>query len=97
MAMTMPKITKCEVQDCSYNRNRECHALAITVGDQRTHAMCDTYIKADQKGGVMDSTGTVGACKADGCRFNTNLECSAQTIVVGSHQGHADCMTFSRK
>jgi hypothetical protein len=97
MAINMPNVVKCEVQDCSYNRNRECHALAITIGDERTHAMCDTYVKADHKGGVMDSTGKVGACKADGCKFNTDLECSAKNISVGLHQGHADCMTFSAK
>jgi hypothetical protein len=68
------------------------------VGDQRTHAMCDTYVKAaGHKGGVMDVTGKVGACKADGCKFNTALECSAQKISVGMHKGHADCMTFSNK
>ena len=94
MAMSMSKITACEALDCSYNRSKECHALAITVGDMN-HPMCDTFLKTSQKGGDMDRTGAVGACKVDSCKHNQSLECSAPDIKLGLHEGHADCKTFT--
>ena len=94
MAKSMPKILDCMVVDCSYNRNKECHAMAITVGSGG-HPMCDTFIKASQKGGVMDMMGSVGACREAGCKFNQALECSASGIHVGLHADHADCSTFA--
>lgn len=93
MAMTMPRITKCEMTECSYNKNSECHAMAITVGG--SHPMCDTFMKASRKGGVADMTGGVGACKVEDCRFNSMFECSASGINVAIHSGHADCATYS--
>jgi len=88
----MPKIKECEATDCAYNKDRMCHAAAITVGAH--HPYCDTYNKtAASKGGVPD-IGEVGACKVDNCVFNNNLECNAQGINVGMHEGHADCFTF---
>ncbi len=95
MAMTMPKVLDCEVAECSYNKNKECHAMAITVGGTR-HPLCDTYLKASQKGGVADMIGAVGACKEDDCRFNRSLECTASGIHVGIHMDHADCKTFAQ-
>lgn len=92
--ITMPKIMGCTASDCAYNKNNECHTMAITVGDGR-HPACDTYYKALNKGGSPDITGSVGACKVDICKFNKALECSASGINVGSHSGHADCKTFS--
>jgi hypothetical protein len=32
MAMMMPNILDCNMSDCSYNADKECHAMAITVG-----------------------------------------------------------------
>ncbi len=93
--LEMPKIKMCDVTDCSYNKNRECHAAAITVGGE--HPYCDTYMRSpSQKGGVTP-TGEVGACKVENCKFNRMLECTADGINVGFHQEHADCMTFSPK
>ena len=83
--------------DCSYNRNKECHAMAITVGSGG-HPMCDTLIKSSQKGGVMDMMGSVGACKEADCKFNQVLECSASGgIHVARHADHADCSTFAAR
>lgn len=93
MATGMPKILDCVMMDCSYNKNKECHAMAITVGTEG-HPMCDTFIKLPQKGGVMDMMGGVGACREAGCKFNQSLECSASGIHVGRHADHADCSTF---
>ncbi len=96
MAVQTPKVIDCSVRDCSYNQNKACHAVAITVGDSNC-AMCDTYYHSSQKGGAMEITGSVGACKEDDCKFNNSLECSAPGIHVANHMGHADCSTFSRK
>ncbi|MBI4495555.1 MAG: DUF1540 domain-containing protein [Deltaproteobacteria bacterium] len=93
MAKQMPKVLECEVQECSYNKNKVCHAMAITVGGLK-HPMCDTFLKSAQKGGVPDMTGGVGACKEDDCKFNRSLECNAPGIHVGTHMDHGDCKTF---
>jgi len=95
MAIETPKVLDCSVTECSYNTNKACHAIAITVGDS-TCAMCDTYYKSSQKGGAMEITGSVGACKED-CKFNKSLECAASGIHVANHMGHADCSTYSRR
>jgi hypothetical protein len=90
----MPGIRSCEASECSYNRDNQCHTVAITIGDIST-ACCDTYLKLGRKGGVMDLTGGVGACKVESCRFNSELECSADSGIQVSHQnGLAECITF---
>lgn len=90
--MSMPKILSCSVQECAYNNNNQCHTLAITVGSG--HPSCDTFFKAQTKGGSEDMIGGVGACREQDCRFNKALECSAQGISVAPHSGHGDCRTF---
>jgi hypothetical protein len=97
MAVKMPKISACDVQDCSYNKNQECHALAITVGGPEVCACCDTYLHSSKKGGVAETTGGVGACKVDACSFNSSFECSAPGIRVELQHGHADCTTFKNR
>lgn len=94
MEIQASKVLDCSVTECSYNMNKTCHALAITVGDS-TCAMCDTYFKSPEKGGAMEMTGSVGACKENDCKFNKSLECAAPGIHVASHMGHADCATYS--
>lgn len=96
MAMQPPKILDCTMTDCSYNTNKQCHAVAITVGDSSC-AMCDTYFNTSKKGGALDMTGSVGACKEADCKFNNSFECGASGIHVAPHSGHADCATFARK
>lgn len=96
--MDMPVIQECRVEVCSYNRDRACHALAITVGDTtRTvlHARCDTFVEATFKGGESSVTGRVGACKMSDCRHNSDLECQAPGIVVGYRQDEATCLTYA--
>ena len=72
--MDMSKISKCSVNMCAYNKDQQCHALAITVGDQ-DDPQCDTFLPSGSKGGDMGTTGKVGACKVSVCRFNESLEC----------------------
>lgn len=95
MALRLPVINECEATDCVYNDNRNCHAQAITVGD-RTHPMCDTYLRADEKGGIQGITGGVGACKVDSCIYNRSFECVApQGINVGRNGSDVVCTTFA--
>lgn len=95
MPKKMPVISECAVTECTYNKAKMCHAMAITVGDA-SHPACDTFLKVAQKGGVDDMTGAVGACKASDCKHNASFECSAPNIRVGAHGDHADCETYSR-
>lgn len=95
--MDMPKVSKCDVQECAYNANSKCHALAITVGDG-THPRCDTFTTASSHGGDKAAVGKVGACKVELCEFNKSLECTARSIQVAHHMGTcADCQTFEPK
>jgi hypothetical protein len=95
----MPKILSCDVMGCSYNSNKQCHALAITIGHPAAscdlaHPACDTFTPLAKKGGSGDARAGVGACKEDCCEFNEGLECRAPGIRVGIHSSHADCMTY---
>ena len=92
--MKMPKVTTCDMTECSYNSDQKCHALAITVGDT-TCPCCDTFTDYENKGGDQSTVGGVGACRATDCKFNESLECSAPGIKVGHAHDHADCLTFS--
>ncbi len=91
--MQMPKIIECEATECAYNQNRQCHALAITVGDG-ARPQCDTFWRASNKGGDLNIIGGVGACRAVACRFNQSLECTASGIKVGHAGQEIDCLTF---
>src|SRR4030067_3373297 len=82
----MPKIKGCEVTECAYNIEKNCHAIAITVGNSQA-ARCDTFYK-HSKGGIKGLNGGVGACKMDSCKFNTDLECfAAEGIKVALNSG----------
>lgn len=89
---TMPPVSKCEVGQCFYNRERACHAPAINVGSD--HPACDTFIVNGSKGS-WSGNGRVGACHVDHCRFNDGLVCTAKAIDVAGHAGHADCATYA--
>ena len=93
----MPSISKCEEEDCTYNQQKSCHAIAINVGDPGGCAMCDTFFKGSQKGGNQSVIGSVGACKEGDCTFNTMFVCSAESISIMQHGGHPDCATYQRR
>ena len=97
MGMKMPKVTGCSVENCAYNTEKICHALAITVGDPAGDPACDTFFTAEQHGGVMDTTAGVGACKLAECKFNKDYECSAASISVGMQEGQPDCITYEAR
>lgn len=92
--MEMPEVRECAVDDCAYNRENTCHALAITVGDVR-HAHCDTFFHTSAKGGDPSTTGRVGACKMSDCRHNDQFECRAPGITVGYVQSEVHCKTYA--
>lgn len=91
--MDMPRIDGCEVGKCSYNRDGECHALAITVGGS-AGALCDTFVGSEEEGGDPGAIGSVGACKMSQCAYNRSLECTAGAIHVAGKGHDADCVTF---
>jgi len=95
MSMKMPMINQCGMMECAYNSEKNCHALAITVGG--SNPFCDTYMDEAQKGGDIESIGGVGACKVMNCIHNSSLECIADNIQVGSHAGKAECNTFQER
>jgi hypothetical protein len=56
----LPMISKCEETDCFYNRDSDCHAAAIKVGD--THPRCDTFARAGSKHIGRQPVGMDGGC-----------------------------------
>lgn len=90
--METVKIISCGAEKCAYNKNKVCHALAVTIGS--SHQQCDTFMEDSQKGGDANAQGCVGACHMKNCRYNQLLECSAQAVQVSMHGKHGDCSTF---
>jgi hypothetical protein len=97
MAMRMPEVAECSVTSCAYNSEQNCHAMAITVGDDTDDPTCDTFFEADMSGGVKDVIAGVGACKAADCQYNDSLECTAPNIHVGFKEDQVDCLTFDMR
>ena len=95
--MEMPPVVSCEVTDCCYNVDRQCHALAIQVGNNPARPICDTYSELSGQCGDQSAIAGVGACKASSCEYNENLECIAQSITVGYQGDEPDCLTFEAK
>jgi hypothetical protein len=90
----MSRVVECEVTRCAYNREQNCHARAITVGNG-VHPACDTFYPAAPPTTDLEGVAGVGACKVSACQYNRDLECDADEIRIGKHEAHADCMTFS--
>ena len=90
--MSLPIVSTCSVERCSYNHDHDCHAATITV--METTAACGTYFSDDAKGGI-DETGHVGACHRTDCVHNSKLECTADRVEVGMGGDVADCLTFA--
>lgn len=95
MAQQMSKVIDCEATQCIYNRDKKCHTLAITVGDEEPY--CDTYSPGDKKGGIKDMIGGVGACKVADCEYNDSFECTASGIHVVLKFDQPDCGTYRPK
>ncbi len=94
--MEMSRVAKCEVNDCAYNLDNVCHAMAITIGDGM-HARCDTFCHSMVKAGDAGCVAGVGACKVSSCTYNTDLECRSPEIFVGYMEEEPDCLTFQSR
>lgn len=93
LTIDMPTVSACAVNNCAYNANGNCHARAITIGDQ-AHPMCDTYLGSTAHIHDTARIAGVGACKVSACQHNNDFECQAHAIQVGFHGNHADCITY---
>jgi hypothetical protein len=91
--MDLPQIVQCGATECAYNRERNCHAAAITVGYQ-DDARCDTFVASSHKGG-LEAIGGVGACKIVSCQHNRDLLCTATGIRIDWLGDRADCQTYA--
>ena len=86
-------VNQCTATECAYNDDRQCRALAITVGEP-TAATCGTYTPHQAKGGYQMTVANVGACKASNCVHNSDLTCQASAVTVGMANGSVGCLTF---
>ena len=96
ITIDMPPVSECDATGCAYKVDRECQALAITVG-HGIHPGCDTYLAIGQH--VPDRPGSagVGACKVAVCQHNRDLECQAPSIRVEVRGDQGECGTFERR
>jgi hypothetical protein len=92
--MSLPLVSTCSVDGCSYNHDHDCHAGAITVTG--SSSACGTYVHTDTKGGAVEHA-QVGACHRTDCVHNSALECTAHDVEVGPGADVADCLTFSAR
>ncbi len=92
--MEMVKIERCSATSCSYNDGGHCHTFGINI-DQ--HAECKTFIVANVRGGLLNSSGGAGACLASNCEFNQKMECVAKNIHVDMKSMHPDCSTYRKR
>lgn len=96
ITVDIPAVTGCSVDECTYNRNQQCHARAITVGDG-VHPGCDTFFAAGSHAHDDSHTAGVGACKVSSCTHNDDYECAADQIEVGRRGSAVECLTFAAR
>jgi Domain of Unknown Function (DUF1540) len=89
----MPEVIECEVDECAYNVDFNCHARAITVGNMQKH-LCDTMI-ASVRHTHREAVAGVGACRSFNCIHNEDFECQAEGINVTRSGGMVQCGTFT--
>jgi hypothetical protein len=95
--MQMPHVQTCDMTDCAYNKHKQCHAIAITIGDEQG-PKCDTFwSKREMKMKAGDPTqmGHVGACHIDTCMYNDRLQCGAEGVTVGHKSEMPQCLTYN--
>lgn len=83
-------VLTCTVSDCTYNRAFGCHAPRIQVDNG--HPACSTYTHDAAPLSTPESS--VVLCLSLDCLFNTHAHCTAHGVTIGTHAGHADCVTF---
>lgn len=93
-SLEMAEVQKCDVNACGYNVNSNCHAKAITIGDN-SNPRCDTFLGIKNHTKETKRIAGVGACKVSDCKFNHDYECVAKNISVGLIAGKVKCLTFN--
>lgn len=88
--MMQSKVLSCGVNECAFNKHKECHAALVEVGS--SHAMCDTFTMTGAA--EMSAMPEVASCSISDCQFNKDVMCVAPGITVSHHEEHADCATF---
>lgn len=91
----MTPVSTCKVVECAYNRNEQCNARGITVGDS-DNPKCDTFFTSDRHASGMPNAG-VGACKVSVCEYNDGFQCAAESIEIATSRDRADCVTYERR
>ena len=94
MRFFKPEVISCQVKGCSFNRDKACHALSISVGGP--HQECDTFDTAENNGHHETGTTSVGVCNVPSCVYNKNNLCQSDGINLAAHENHADCMTYKQ-
>ena len=96
--LEMPMVAQCSASNCAFNGSSNCHARAITIGDS-IHPGCDTFMDGGRHAHTKHTelTAGIGACKMGNCKFNDDLECSADSVRVGMMGSHANCMTYASR
>ena len=92
----IPIVSKCDIKKCGYNVNNNCHAKAITVGDEMNPG-CDTFFENKSHSRETKRIAGVGACKVSSCRHNNDYECTAEGVSVGFSDGKINCLTYKAK
>jgi hypothetical protein len=92
MKTHIARVIACEATDCLYNKKKRCHTFGITIGQQEP--CCDTFFESAVKGGPAHVQATIGACHVSHCVFNSNYECTAESVEIKATKGHPDCATF---
>jgi hypothetical protein len=88
------RVEKCEISQCAYNLDNQCHAIAITIGGDAAHHSCDTFCGPMKKGREKNKIAGVSACKVASSMFNKRLECNSPDIMVSYNRDEIDCLTF---
>jgi hypothetical protein len=91
----IPQVKQCKATDCAYNRDKACHALAITIG-QSDNPICNTYLVSDTHT-TTEQIGGVGSCKVSSCFHNADFECHADGIQVDHASSEVVCKTYKRR
>jgi hypothetical protein len=93
LSIEMPLVKSCNVENCGFNKNNNCHAKAITIGDY-TNPGCDTFMNSEEHAQESVRIAGVGACKVSGCKYNKDFECYAENISVSFKKGKINCQTY---
>jgi len=89
----MTAVSLCDVTQCQYNGAQQCHAKAITIGDGVTPE-CDTFFRGNNSVDAPHILAGVGACKVRGCKFNDDLECTAEHVKIGYSGEEVRCLSY---